>query len=217
MENTDKAVVLPIDMGWSDVGSWSALHDVGRVDSDHNVIDGDVVAIDTTNSLVRADARLVATVGVDGMIVIETADAVLVAAGDQSQNVKRVVERIKDLSRTEHREHRRVYRPWGSYESVESGARYQVKRITVKPGAQLSLQMHHHRSEHWIVVRGTAHVTCDETKLVLSENQSTYIPLGSKHRLGNPGKLPLELIEVQVGSYLGEDDIIRFDDDFGRD
>ena len=217
MEKTDKSVVVPVDMGWSDVGSWSALRALGDLDANDNRITGDVLPIDTTNSLIHASDRLVVTIGVDELVVIETADAVLVATEGQAQKVKDVVQRIKDMSRTEHHAHRRVYRPWGSYASVDSGERYQVKRIVVKPHAQLSLQMHHHRSEHWIVVRGTAHVTCDDTTLILSENQSTYIPLGSKHRLGNPGKLPLELIEVQVGSYLGEDDIIRFDDDFGRD
>ena len=212
-----EAAVVPLDTGWSDVGSWPALHAVSAVDGDNNALAGDVVAVDTTNSLVRASDRLVATVGVDRLIVVETADAVLVAGWDEAQRVKDVVGRIRELSRPEHRTHRRVCRPWGSFETVEAGDGYQVKRLTVKPGARLSLQMHRRRSEHWVVVRGTARVTCGGSELTLAENQSTYIPRGSRHRLGNPGDVPLEVIEVQVGDYLGEDDIVRFDDDFGRD
>ena len=216
MERTGDAAVVPLDTGWSDVGSWPALHAVSAVDGDNNALAGDVVAVDTTNSLVRASGRLVATVGVDRLIVVETADAVLVADWDDAQRVKDAVGHVRALSRPEHHAPRRVCRPWGSFEAVEAGEGYQVKRLTVKPGARLSLQMHRRRSEHWVVVRGTAQVTCGESELTLSENQSTHIPRGSRHRLGNPGETPLEVIEVQVGDYLGEDDIVRFDDDFGR-
>ena len=216
MERTGEAAVVPLDTGWSDVGSWPALHAVSAVDEGNNALAGDVVAVDTTNSLVRASNRLVATVGIDRLIVVETADAVLVADWGEAQRVKDAVGRIRALSRPEHQAHRRVHRPWGSFETVEAGDGYQVKRLTVEPGARLSLQMHRRRSEHWVVVRGTARVTCGGSELTLSENQSTYIPRGSRHRLGNPGETPLEVIEVQVGDYLGEDDIVRFDDDFGR-
>ena len=216
MERTGEAAVVPLNTGWNDVGSWSALHATSAVDGDNNALAGDVVAMETTNSLVHATSRLVATVGVDRLIVVETADVVLVADWDEAQRVKDAVGRIRALSRPEHHAHRRVYRPWGSFETVEAGDGYQVKRLTVKPGARLSLQMHRRRSEHWVVVRGTARATCGESELTLSENQSTYIPRGSRHRLGNPGEAPLEVIEVQVGDYLGEDDIVRFDDDFGR-
>ena len=216
MEKTGDASVVPLDTGWSDMGSWTALHAVSAVDGGDNALTGDVVAVGTTGSLVRAEGRLVAVVGVDRLIVVETADAVLVAAWDEVQRVKEVVGRIEALARSEHHAHRRVYRPWGSFETVEDGDGYRVKRMTVKPGAQLSLQMHHHRSEHWVVVRGTARVTCGESALTLSENESTYIPRGTRHRLRNLGEAPLEVIEVQIGGYLGEDDIVRFDDDFGR-
>ena len=216
MEKTDVAVMLPLDVGWSDVGSWSALHGIRARNEDNNALVGDVITIDTTNSLVQADKRLVVTVGVDGLMVVDTADAVLIAAQGHAQKVKEVVGRMKDLAYTQYDAHPRVNRPWGSYEVVESGARYQVKKIAVNPGARLSLQEHHHRSEHWIVVRGTAKVTCGDTVLTLSANESTYIPLGSRHRVTNPGTVPLELIEVQVGDYLGEDDIVRFDDDYER-
>ena len=216
MEKTGDASVVPLDTGWSDMGSWTALHAVSAVDGGDNALTGDVVAVGTTGSLVRAEGRLVAVVGVDRLIVVETADAVLVAAWDEVQRVKEVVGRIEALARSEHHAHRRVYRPWGSFETVEDGDGYRVKRMTVKPGAQLSLQMHHHRSEHWVVVRGTARVTCGESVLTLSENESTYIPRGTRHRLRNLGEAPLEVIEVQIGGYLGEDDIVRFDDDFGR-
>ena len=216
MEKTGDATVVPLDTGWSDMGSWTALHAASAVDGGNNALAGDVVAVDTTNSLVRAEGRLVAAVGIDRLIVVETADAVLVAAADAVQRVTEVVGRIRALARSEHHAHRRTYRPWGSFETVEDGDGYRVKRITVRPGARLSLQMHHHRSEHWVVVRGTARVTCGESTLTLSENQSTYIPRGTRHRLRNLGETPLEVIEVQIGSYLGEDDIVRFDDDFGR-
>jgi len=216
MEKTDRAVVVPLDAGWSDVGAWSSLWEVSPRDDRGNVIHGDVAAIDTMNSLLMARHRLLTTVGIDEMIVVETADAVLVADMRKAQDVKKVVNWLKERGREEYRVHRKVYRPWGSYEGVDAGPRFQVKRLTVKPGAQLSLQMHYHRAEHWIVVRGTAKVTVGERVFVLSENQSTYIPLGEKHRLANPGTIPLEIIEVQSGSYLGEDDIERFADVYDR-
>ena len=216
MERTDAAAVVPLETGWSDLGSWPALHAAAAADVAGNVLAGDVVAVETAGSLVRAESRLVATVGVDRLIVVETADAVLVAAWDAAQRVSEVVARLEALSRPEHRVHRRVWRPWGSFETVEAGDGYRVKRLTIEPGARLSLQAHRHRSEHWVVVRGTARVTRGDATLTLSENQSTYIPRGSRHRLGNPGETPLEVIEVQVGDYLGEDDIERFEDDFGR-
>ena len=217
LEKTGEAVVVPLDTGWSDVGSWPALHAISAVDGDNNALTGDVVAVDTTNSLVRATSRLVTTVGVERLIIVETADAVLVAGWESTQNLKDVVGRLKKLPRSKQSAHYRVHRPWGWFEMVEVGEGYQVKRLTVKPGAQLSLQMHRHRSEHWVVIHGTAQVTCGESTLTLSENQSTYIPRSSRHRLRNPTETPLELIEVQVGAYLGEDDITRFADDFGRD
>ena len=216
MERTDSAVMLPLDVGWSDVGSWSALHEIRTRNEDNNAIAGDVITLDTKNSLVQADKRLVVTVGVDGLMVVDTADAVLVAGEGHTQKVKEVVGRMKDLAYTQYDTHARVDRPWGSYETVEAGEYYQVKKITVNPGARLSLQAHHHRSEHWIVVRGEAEVTCGDATLTLSVNDSTYIPVGSRHRVSNPGTVPMELIEVQVGAYLGEDDIVRFDDDYER-
>jgi mannose-1-phosphate guanylyltransferase/mannose-6-phosphate isomerase len=216
MEKTRRSLVLPVDIGWSDVGSWKALWEVSARDSSDNRTSGDVVAVDTTGSLLLADSRLVAAVGLRDVMVVETADAVLVARRDAAQDVKKVVERLRASKRTEHQTHRRVFRPWGSYETVEEGDRHQVKRLIVNPGATLSLQMHHHRSEHWIVVHGTARVTCDEREFTVHENESTYIPIGTKHRLANPGKIALHLIEVQVGSYLGEDDIVRFQDAYGR-
>lgn len=215
MEKTSDAVVIPLDAGWSDVGSWSALRDVSARDADGNATRGDVIAIDCRNSYAYGE-RLVAMVGLDNVIVVETDDAVLVADADRVQQVKDVVARLKAEGRPEASWHRKVYRPWGAYDSIDHGERFQVKRITVKPGGTLSLQMHHHRAEHWIVVSGTAEVTRGEEVLLLTENQSTYIPLGVTHRLRNPGKLPLELIEVQSGSYLGEDDIVRFEDTYGR-
>ncbi|MBN4073781.1 MAG: mannose-1-phosphate guanylyltransferase/mannose-6-phosphate isomerase [Gammaproteobacteria bacterium] len=208
--------VIPIDVGWSDVGAWSSLWDVSERDGEGNVIKGDVVTKDTKNSLLISEHRLVTGVGIEDMIVVETADAVMVAHKSRTQDVKSIVEGLKSSGRSEYQSHRRVYRPWGSYESIDFGERFQVKRIIVNPGASLSLQMHHHRAEHWIVVQGTARVTCGEEDFLLSENQSTYIPLGVKHRLENPGSFALELIEVQSGSYLGEDDIVRFDDVYGR-
>jgi len=216
MEKTDQAMVVPVDLGWSDVGSWSAMWEVSPLDDDGNVTRGDVVAVNTRDSYVMARDRLVGTLGVENLIVVETADAVLVADKSSVQDVKQLVAKLEADGRDEHLFHRQVFRPWGSYEGVGQGQRYQVKRIKVKPGEQLSLQMHHHRAEHWIVVRGTAQVTRGEEVFTLTENESTYIPLGVIHRLANPGRLELELIEVQVGAYLGEDDIIRFDDQYGR-
>ncbi|MEO0422229.1 MAG: mannose-1-phosphate guanylyltransferase/mannose-6-phosphate isomerase [Pseudomonadota bacterium] len=216
MEKTDHAVVVPMDAGWSDVGTWSSLCDASQPDAQGNVSTGDVLLEDTNNSYVRASHRLVAAVGVEDHVIVETADAVLVAPKAKAQDVKKLVNALKARQREEASLHREVYRPWGSYDSVDTGSRFQVKRITVKPGAELSLQMHHHRAEHWIVVSGTAEVTCGDEVFLLTENQSTYIPIGTQHRLANPGKLPLELIEVQSGSYLGEDDIVRFQDHYGR-
>jgi mannose-1-phosphate guanylyltransferase/mannose-6-phosphate isomerase len=217
MEKTRRAAVIPVSCAWSDIGSWSALWQTSAHDAQGNACEGDTMAINTRNSLLRSHERhLLATVGVDDLIVVSTPDATLVAHRDAAQDVKKIVEQLKAAGRSEQSLHRMVYRPWGNYDSLEEGERFQVKRIVVKPGASLSLQKHHHRAEHWIVVSGTAEVTCDDKVFLLGENQSTYIPLGSKHRLRNPGKLPLELIEVQSGSYLGEDDIVRFDDVYGR-
>jgi len=216
MEKTDDALVLPLDAGWSDVGSWSALWDVGQRDAEGNVLFGDVLQKDTENAYLHAESRMVAAVGVDNLVVVETADAVLVCSKDRVQDVKSIVDELRRNKRDEAVLHRRVYRPWGGYECIDREERFQVKRITVNPGASLSSQMHHHRAEHWIVVKGTAKITHGSETLILTENQSTYIPLGVVHRLENPGKIPLELIEVQSGSYLGEDDIVRFDDVYGR-
>ena len=216
MEETDRAVVLPISAGWSDIGAWSALWDVCQRDADGNVLQGDVIAEDTRNAFLVAQHRCLATVGLDNVVVVETADAVLVASKDKAQDVKAIVGRLKESGREEHKVHRQVYRPWGSFEGIDAGPRFQVKRLTVKPGAQLSLQMHHHRAEHWVVVKGTARVTCGEQTFDLHENESTYIPIGQRHRLENPGNIPLEVIEIQSGSYLGEDDIVRFEDVYDR-
>lgn len=215
MEKTADAVVVALDAGWNDVGSWTALRDVSTQDSHGNAHRGDVIAIDCRNTYAYGE-KLVALVGLDDVIVVQTDDAVLVGKADRMQEVKDVVARLKAEGRSEASWHRKVYRPWGAYDSIDNGARFQVKRITVKPGGTLSLQMHHHRAEHWVVVSGTAEVTRGDEVLLLGENQSTYIPLGVTHRLRNPGKLPLELIEVQSGSYLGEDDIVRFEDTYGR-
>ena len=216
MEKTADAVMVPLDAGWSDIGSWSALWDVSPKDAHGNVFKGDVLSHASQNSYVHADSRLVTLVGVDDLVVVETKDAVLVAHKDKVQDVKKIVEQIKNGSRQEHVNHREVYRPWGMYDSIDNGHRYQVKRITVKPGAKLSVQMHHHRAEHWIVVSGTAKVTNGERTYLVCENESTYIPIGQIHALENPGVINLELIEVQSGSYLGEDDIVRFEDKYGR-
>lgn len=211
-----QGVVVPLDAGWSDVGAWTALWDVLPKDESGNVIKGDVLSYKTTNSMLMGSNRLLATVGVDDLLVIETADAVLVANKNCAQDVKTIVQMLQKDNRSERRVHRRVHRPWGTYESIDNGGRYQVKHITVKPGAALSLQMHHHRAEHWVVVSGTARVTRGEDVFVVTENQSTFIPIGTKHRLENPGKVLLEMIEVQSGPYLGEDDIVRFEDVYGR-
>ncbi|TDN70527.1 mannose-1-phosphate guanylyltransferase/mannose-6-phosphate isomerase [Paraburkholderia sp. BL10I2N1] len=209
-------VVVPFVAGWSDVGAWDAVWDVSKKDDAGNVARGRVLFEGATDSFAHSDGRLVACVGVSGVVVVETADAVLVASKDRVQDVKAIVGRLKAEQGPEAKEHRKVQRPWGCYDSIDRGERFQVKRIVVKPGGRLSLQMHHHRAEHWVVVRGTARVTRGEETFLLSENQSTYIPLGVTHRLENPGKTPLEIIEVQSGSYLGEDDIVRFDDQYGR-
>jgi mannose-1-phosphate guanylyltransferase/mannose-6-phosphate isomerase len=209
-------VVIPLSAGWSDVGAWEALWQVLPKDADGNVAQGDVLMQDSRNTLALSEGRLIACVGVDDLIVVETADAILVAHKDKTQDVKKIVDRLKAAGRTEGQIHRKVFRPWGSYDSVDAGPRFQVKRIVVKPGATLSLQMHHHRAEHWIVVSGTAKVTRGDTTYLLSENESTFIPLGTTHRLENPGRVDLEMIEVQSGSYLGEDDIVRFEDVYGR-
>ncbi|MEH6811879.1 MAG: mannose-1-phosphate guanylyltransferase/mannose-6-phosphate isomerase, partial [Motiliproteus sp.] len=216
MEKTSEAVVVPLDAGWSDVGSWSALWDIKQKDADGNSHQGDVIAIDSRGCLVAAGERLVATLGVDDLVIVDTKDALLVAHRDRVQDVKKIVAKIKNSNREEHIQHREVYRPWGVYDSIDQGERYQVKRITVKPGGKLSLQKHHHRAEHWVVVAGVARVTCGDEQYLVAENQSTYIPIGEVHCLENPGKIDLELIEVQSGSYLGEDDIVRLQDDYGR-
>jgi mannose-1-phosphate guanylyltransferase/mannose-6-phosphate isomerase len=216
MEKTDKACVVEADIGWSDIGSWQALWEVAEKDDQGNVSFGDVVLEDVKNSLIRAEHTLVATVGLEDTLVVETADAVLVAPMNRSQDVKKIVSRLKQEKRPEYHTHRTVYRPWGSYTTLELQPRFQIKRITVHPGARLSLQMHHHRHEHWVVVSGTAKIQNGEQSILLKENESTYIPSCTVHRLENPGVIPLELIEVQIGSYLGEDDIVRFDDEYGR-
>jgi len=216
MEKTDSAVVIPLSAGWSDVGSWSALWQIKEQDGDGNVLQGEVLTESVTGCFLHAETRLLAAVGVDNLVVVETADAVLVANKDRVQDVKAIVEQLKKTRREEALLHRRVNRPWGAYEGVDAGERFQVKRITVTPGASLSLQLHHHRAEHWIVVRGTAKVTCGDEVKIIGENESTYIPLGIQHRLENPGKVVLEIIEVQSGSYLGEDDIVRIEDEYGR-
>ena len=216
MEHTKDAVVVPMDAGWSDVGGFAALWEVSARDENGNAFKGDVKAVDTKNTLVFGEDKLVATVGVKDLVIINTKDAILVAHKDKSQHVKAIVQQLKSDGRSEAKFHREVYRPWGKYDSVDSGERFQVKRITVKPGAKLSVQMHHHRAEHWIVVSGTAKVQIDDTEQFLTENESVYIPITAVHALENPGKVDLELIEVQSGSYLGEDDIVRFEDRYGR-
>lgn len=216
MEHAEQVRMLPLAVGWSDVGAWDALQAIGAADGNGNVVTGDVLGHDNANSYLRAESRLLAVLGVKDLVVVETADAVLVADRHRAQDVQLLVERLRADARSEASVHQRVRRPWGAYEGVAIGDRFQVKRIVVEPGASLSLQMHHHRAEHWIVVRGTARVTRGDETLLLSEDQSTYIPLGTPHRLENPGVIPLELIEVQSGSYLGEDDIVRFDDRYGR-
>ena len=216
MENTESSVVIPVDMGWSDLGSWSALWSAGTSDGDGNVKVGDVVAEETADSYLRAESRLVATLGVSNLAVVETADAVLVSGLEHAEHLRRLVDRLKERKRDEQDSHLRVYRPWGYYESLESGDRFQVKRLMVKPGARLSLQKHKQRAEHWVVVGGTARVTRGDEELTLEVDQSTYIPIGMVHRVENPGPEPLHMIEVQSGSYLGEDDIERLEDVYGR-
>jgi len=216
MEKTIDAAVVPLGAGWSDVGSWSALWEISPKNAEGNVIKGDVVAFSTQNTYVHASNRLVAALGVENLVIVETKDAVLVAHRDKSQDVKAIVEHLNANSRPEHAYHREVYRPWGMYESIDSGHRYRVKRITVQPGEKLSLQMHHHRAEHWVVVSGTASVTIDGRSYLVTENESTFIPIGHKHSLENPGLIPLEIIEIQSGAYVGEDDIVRFEDKYGR-
>jgi len=216
MEKTDSAVVVPLDAGWSDVGAWSSLWEVTAKDAEGNAVRGDVMTHNTSDCLIHSTNKLVATVGLKDVVVVETKDAVLVADKNQVQDVKKIVEQLKAEGRPEYQLHREVYRPWGKYDSIDNGERYQVKRITVKPGAKLSVQMHHHRAEHWIVVSGTATVRRDDEEMLVTENESVYLPVGSVHSLHNPGKIPLELIEVQSGAYLGEDDIVRFEDLYGR-
>ncbi|HVB83460.1 MAG TPA: mannose-1-phosphate guanylyltransferase/mannose-6-phosphate isomerase [Rhodanobacteraceae bacterium] len=216
MEKTTHAAVLPVNLGWSDVGSWSALWAVAPRDAAGNAHRGDVIALDCRDTFAWGERRLIALIGLDDVVVVDTDDALLVARKDRVQQVKEIVQRIKAGKRSEATWHRKVYRPWGAYDSIDAAERFQVKRITVKPGATLSLQMHHHRAEHWIVVSGTARVTRGDEVFLLGENESTFIPLGTRHRLENPGMVPLELIEVQSGSYLGEDDIVRFEDKYGR-
>ena len=216
MEHTKAAAMVTVDIGWSDIGSWSSLADVSAHDAQDNALRGDVYIAETANTYIRAETRMVAAIGVRDLVIVETADAVLVMHKDFAQDVKHAVEYLKQAERTEHLVHRRVYRPWGYYEGIDVGNRFQAKRIMVKPGSKLSLQMHHHRAEHWVVVSGTAQVTRGDEVLLLHEDQSTYIPIGVKHRLENVGKMPLYLIEVQSGGYLGEDDIVRFEDDYKR-
>jgi len=216
LEKTQRACVVPLTAGWSDVGSWSSLWQVNAKNAEGNVLKGDVLTQNSHNCYVHGNSKLVTLLGVDDMVVVETRDAVMIAHKDCVQDVKKLVSALDAQGRQETQNHCMVYRPWGGYDSVDAGTRHQVKHITVKPGAQLSLQMHHHRAEHWIVVSGTARVTCDDKTFLLTENQSTYIPIASVHRLANPGKIPLEIIEVQSGSYLGEDDIERLEDVYGR-
>ncbi|NWB84768.1 mannose-1-phosphate guanylyltransferase/mannose-6-phosphate isomerase [Pseudomonas gingeri] len=216
MEKTQRACVVPLSAGWSDVGCWSSLWDVHEKDENGNVSKGDVVIQDSRNCMIHGNGKLVSVIGLEDIVVVETKDAMMIAHKDKVQGVKQMVNTLNEQGRSETQNHCEVYRPWGSYDSVDMGGRFQVKHISVKPGACLSLQMHHHRAEHWIVVSGTAEVTCDEKVFLLCENQSTYIPIASVHRLRNPGKIPLEIIEVQSGSYLGEDDIERFEDVYGR-
>jgi len=216
MEKTDSAIVVPLDAGWSDVGSYSALWEISEQDESKNVIKGDVITVKTNNCYMHTSDKMIATVGVNNLVIVNTPDAVLIADKNNVQDVKEIVQQLKVNDRSEAVLHREVYRPWGKYDSIDTGERFQVKRITVKPGAKLSVQMHHHRAEHWVVVSGTALVTNGDKNIMLTENQSTYIPIGVIHALENPGKVDLELIEVQSGSYLGEDDIVRFEDNYGR-
>jgi mannose-1-phosphate guanylyltransferase/mannose-6-phosphate isomerase len=216
MEHTTRAAVVPVDMAWSDVGSWHALREIGQSDANGNVLRGDVLAERVHNSYIRSEGQLVAAIGVDNVVVVATDDAVLVAGADSAAQVSGLVETLRRQKRSEPDQHVVAYRPWGNYRTVDAGSRFQVKRITVKPGATLSLQKHYHRAEHWVVVHGTALVQRGEERMLLRGNESIYIPIGTEHRLENPGKLPLQLIEVQSGAYLGEDDIVRLADNYGR-
>jgi len=216
MEKTSKGIVIPFKAGWNDLGSFDALWQAGKKDESMNVIKGDVLTHDVKGSYINSESSLIAAVGIEKFVIVETKDAILVSPRDRVQDVKKIVKQLKDHNRNEIVSHRKVYRPWGSYETIDAEHRFQVKRITVKPGAKLSLQKHFHRAEHWTVVSGAATITRGDEEMLLKEDESTYIPLGTLHRLENPGKIPLELIEVQSGSYLGEDDIVRFDDVYGR-
>jgi mannose-1-phosphate guanylyltransferase/mannose-6-phosphate isomerase len=216
MEKTDRAAVIPADIGWSDVGSWTALDDVSERNESGNVINGNVIDVGSRDSIIYAEKRLVATIGLKDMVVVDTPDATLVCSKERAQDVKKVVDELKNRKAEEHLIHRTVHRPWGSYTVLEEGERYKIKRIAIKPGAKLSHQLHHHRSEHWVVVAGTARVTNGEREYDVHPNESTYIPISTKHRLENRGKISLQIIEVQNGEYLGEDDIVRFDDDYNR-
>ena len=216
MEKTTEAVVVPMDAGWNDIGSWSALWEIGEKDENGNSASGDTILHNAKNCFVYGKERLITTIGLDNVVIVDTKDAVLVAAKDKVQEVKKIVEQLKAENRPESLLHREVNRPWGKYDSINEGDRYQVKRITVNPGAKLSVQKHHHRAEHWVVVSGTARVTNGDDTFLVTENESTYIPIGVIHALENPGKIPLKLIEVQSGGYLGEDDIVRLDDKYGR-
>jgi mannose-1-phosphate guanylyltransferase/mannose-6-phosphate isomerase len=216
MEKTNKAVVVPLDAAWNDVGSWDALWEIEEKQENGNVLRGDVIIHQSHDCLVRAEHKLVSLVGVKDLVIIETKDALLVAAKDKVQDVKVIVEKLRSSKRSETELHREVYRPWGKYDSVDVGEHFQVKRITVKPGQSTSMQKHHHRAEHWIIVSGTAKINCDDKTFLCTENQAAFIPQGSKHRITNPGKIPMEMIEVQTGVYLGEDDIVRYEDNYGR-
>jgi mannose-1-phosphate guanylyltransferase/mannose-6-phosphate isomerase len=217
MEKTKDAVVLPLDAGWSDVGSWSSLFDALPADGDGNVLQGDVLVHDTKDCYVHSTGRLVTAVGMSGHIIVETKDAVMVAPKDRVQDVKELVTQLRKAGRSESAWHREVYRPWGSYDSIDHGERFQVKRLTLKPGGSLSLQMHHHRAEHWIVVQGTARITVEDKTFLLAENESTFVPIGALHRIENPGKVALHIIEVRSGTYMGEDDVVRHEDNYGRE
>jgi len=216
MEKSRNVFCVPLNAGWSDVGDWKSFWDVSQKDAAGNSFIGDSIDVNSTNTLVFSQDKLVATLGVDNLMIINTPDAVLVADKSQAQQVKAIITQIEQQKRNEHLQHREIYRPWGCYDAIDTGDRYQVNRIRVKPGASLSLQLHHHRAEHWIVVKGTALVQRGEETMLLSENESTYIPVGTKHRLTNPGKIPLEIVEVQSGPYLDEDDVIRYEDSYGR-
>ncbi|WP_438441817.1 mannose-1-phosphate guanylyltransferase/mannose-6-phosphate isomerase [Escherichia sp. 362] len=216
MEKTQDCVVIPLDADWSDIGSWTSLWEISEKDEHENVSHGDVINYNSRNNYIYSEGSLISTVGVNNLIIVQTKDALLVAQQDNVQDIKKIVEILKKQKRSEHVSHREVYRPWGRYDSVERGDRYQVKRITVKPGECLSTQMHHHRAEHWVVVAGTAKVTCGERSFFVTENESTFIPIGTVHTLENPGKIPLEVIEIQSGVYLGDDDIVRLSDKYGR-